>query len=134
MKRTVAVVIVLSLSLSGCAQITHLKELLTIKRYSDNKDMQDQIVWQENDQFEELLGAIANNEIEQYRDKQSFVDHFGDPVLISQVERKGKPVECWLYRYPVRYFGSKVYCYFDSSDKLIEWEVIEAEQEGGANE
>ena len=53
--------VILLFSLTGCAKIAHLPQLLTLKAIGDNKELQKQYVKRENQNFEKLLEAVKNN-------------------------------------------------------------------------
>ncbi|MFH1359514.1 MAG: hypothetical protein ABIJ41_00560 [Candidatus Omnitrophota bacterium] len=112
--------------LSGCAKVSHLQELLTLKTYSDNQGLQDQYVQEQDEKFAKLLGAIKEKRIQDYPSKKSFLKNFGDPIFTKVVNKNNQNVEQWLYRYAQKYFNSpKVYAYFDSSGQLIDWSLEE---------
>ena len=110
---------------AGCAKLAHLQELLTLKELSDERDQQVLYVAQQDKNFEKLLAAIQDHSIVQFTDQKNFLQTFGKPVLTKRIEREGKPLQQWLYRYLTKPFGSpKVYLYFDASGKLLDWEYL----------
>ena len=113
------------LSLCGCAKLAHLQQLLTIKAYSDNKDMQEQFVLKQNERFDKLLEIAQQQGLEGYPTKTSFLKEFGPPVFTRKIIRQNKPLEEWLYRHATEYWdGAKVYLYFDDKDHLEDWEYV----------
>ena len=115
---------------SGCAQLSHLDQLLTLKAISDNRSLQHKFVEDQDKKFTALLAAIKDNSIQKYPDKKRFVKRFGVPIMTQASVCEGKPAELWLYRYAVKYFSSeKVYLYFDAQDKVLAWELIEPEKQ-----
>ena len=114
--------ILLVFLLSGCAKLAHMQELLVLKRYSENKDVQARYVDEQDQKFKELLNVVQNGEIEEYATQKKIQRFFGDPVFVKKITKDEKDLELWLYRYAVRYFDSpKVYLYFDEG-KLYDWE------------
>ena len=113
----------LVLSLTGCAKLAHMQELLRLKDYSDNKEVQAKYVKEQDRKFEQLLAAVRESKIESYQNKKNFLAEFGNPVFSRQVTHAGKTMDMWLYRYTTKYFSSeKVYLYFDQAGKLQDWE------------
>ena len=109
--------------LTGCAKIAHMQELLTLKRYSQNKDIQAEYVKQQDEKFEKLLAEVDNGRIENYGNQKAIKRSFGDPVFIKDTVKDDQDMEMWLYRYAVRYFDSpKVYLYFNEQGELQDWE------------
>lgn len=121
---------IFSLFLVGCAKLAHLQQLLTLKAYSQNQDLQAKHVKAQDQKFEELLEVVKTDSFDQYPDKKSFLKAFGDPVFLKKVVREGIPYDLWLYRYAVQLKGSeKVYLYFDKSGKLHDWKHVAAKQQ-----
>ena len=124
--QTAVVLLICMVSCSGCAKLMHIGELLRIKGYSDNKELQDKCVQKNDENFEFLLTAVKEERMSEYADKKSILKSFGDPILSSVYQENGKTAEKWLYRYAMKYFDSeKVYLYFDEKDKLVKWEYVE---------
>ncbi len=108
--------------LSGCAKLSHLQQLLTLKAYSQDKDRQAAYIEAQDQRFEELLKVVKTDALNQYPDQESFLENFGDPVFVKDVVREGRSYRLWLYRYAKRFFDSdKVYLYFDKNEKLHHW-------------
>lgn len=119
-----------SLFLVGCAKLAHLQQLLTLKAYSQNKDLQAEHVNAQDERFEELLEVVKTDSLDQYPDKRSFLKAFGDPIFLKKVVREDTPLDLWLYRYAAQLKGSeKVYLYFDESGKLHDWKHVAAKQQ-----
>lgn len=110
----------------GCATLSHLEELLTMKALSDNQTQQEEFVLKENERFEKLLDVIKGDRLGEYPNKESFLQAFGEPIFSKERKRQGKKVEEWLYRYAARLFDSdKVYLYFDESGKLVDFDYVQ---------
>ena len=115
---------------SGCAQLSHLDQLLTLKAVSDNRSLQHKFVEDQDKKFTALLAAIKDNSIRKFPDKKRFVKRFGVPIMTQSSVWEGKPCELYVYRYAIKYFSSeKVYLYFDALDKVLAWELIEPEKQ-----
>ena len=123
--RRIIVCLIIVLFLCGCAKLTHLQELLTLKAMSDNRDLQEKYVNKQNASFEKILEAYKNNSLGNYSDKKSIVKAFGEPLLIKEIARDNQNLERWLYRHAVKVNSEKVYLYFDQTGKLIDWEYIQ---------
>ena len=120
---------------SGCAKIRHMQELLTLKSYSDNQEIQHRYVKEQDRKFEELLKVVKGSQLEKFSNQKTFIRKFGNPIFIKEVEKDGRQLEQWLYRYAKRYFDSeKVYVYFDRSRKLIDWRYEEPIRKRGEPE
>ena len=112
----------------GCAKLTHLQELLTLKAYSDEQEGQAEYVKEQDARFEKLLAAVNSGDIENYFTPEQIIKTFGDPVFRREAEREGQVLEVWLYRYAIRFFDSdKVYLYFDDENRLKDWEHVPAQ-------
>lgn len=111
--------------LCGCAKLAHLEQLLTIKSYSDNKDLQEKFVSKQNEDFERLLQLVRAEGLNAYQTKKELCADFGPPVFTREVIHQGQSVEMCLYRYATEYWNSdKVYVYFDQESRLVDWEWV----------
>ena len=119
---------VLLMTLTGCAKLEHLDQLLTIKDYSENKEWQQEQVDEGNKNFDKLLASLAEGNFSQrFPNKKKIKAEFGAPVISRGEERNGKEYEVWLYRYPTRYNDSpKVYFYFDQEGQLKDFVQYQA--------
>jgi len=121
-QKNITYFLLLLLGLSGCAPLEHLDELSVLGDYSREKDNQYRLVKSINDNYDILLKAIAQGRVGDYRDKSSFVNFFGEPILKRDLS---DGTQQWLYRYAVLNTArDKVYVYFDSHDRLIKWEKV----------
>jgi hypothetical protein len=113
---------ILFLSLTGCAKLQHLDQLLTLKSLSKEKDEMGTIISDQNNKFEFLKKVVNDGSIIQYSTKKSALLAFGDPIMVHEVVENEKTLEYWIYRYQQKYFDSdKVYLYFDGNT-LTRWE------------
>ena len=91
--------------------------------YSREKDNQHRIVKSTKDHYDALTKVIAQGRISDYKDKDSFVHSFGEPILKKDMS---DGTERWLYRYAIyRLAKDKVYVYFDRNGKQVKWEKLE---------
>ncbi len=124
--KQIFILLAVILASGGCAKLAHLQELLTLKSMSDNRGEQEKFVDRQNESYKKVLTAYQNNTLNNYPDKKSILKNFGEPLLVRKVTRGGDHLEYWLYRHPVKAFKSdKVYLYFDSTGKLVEWEYVQ---------
>jgi hypothetical protein len=118
-------VLLMVIFLSGCAKVAHLDQLLTIKAYSDNKDLQEKFILQQNQNFKKLLAAVKDGTLEPGTTHRVILKEFGAPILSRLTAADGKDLDVWLYRYATEYFNSeKVYLYFDQEGKLVKWDLV----------
>ncbi|MCR4338110.1 MAG: hypothetical protein NUV91_09935 [Candidatus Omnitrophica bacterium] len=111
--------------LTGCAKIAHMQELLRLKSYSENKDLQAKSVEKQNQNFEKLLAAVQEDPPHQYSTERKFRREFGRPIFIKQKEKDGEIYNIWLYRYSTKFFNAeKVYVSFNQKGKLVSWEHV----------
>jgi len=112
--------------LSGCAKISHLDQLLTLKGLADEQDQMGKQINEQNQKFEMMLSEMKAGTLDQYLNKKKIVGIFGDPIYVKTVKSDDRQMEVWLYRYAVKFFGSeKIYLYFDSDGKLVKSEYFE---------
>ncbi|HNV24013.1 MAG TPA: hypothetical protein PKH98_03905 [Candidatus Omnitrophota bacterium] len=111
--------------LSGCAKMQHLDQLLILKNFSDEQTRLQQYIEQQDKKFEKLLKAIEDRTLVKNMRDQAIVRMYGDPLGKREVEKDGKKMERWNYRYQMKYFESeKVYLYFNEEKRLIGWERV----------
>ena len=118
-----ALLLILLLSLTACAKLSHLPQLLTLKSMSENKDAQKKYVKKENESFEKVLAAFNSDTLSQYPDQAAVLKEFGKPLAQKKVVKDGQEVEKWVYRYSVRSFTpEKVQLFFNEKQELVSWE------------
>ncbi len=128
MKRFSMLVVILLFS-CGCAKLSHLQELLTLKGLSDNQDDLNRYVEKQDKKFDQLLAVVKAWRLNEFSDKKSFLKEFGDPVLTKKLDNG---TEQWLYRYTAKLFGSeKVYLYFDNSGKFVDYKHVTPDSNKG---
>ena len=130
--RRLVLSITLIFLLCGCAKISHLRELMVLKSYSNEKDRQVRYVERQDKKFTRLLKAVQQGELDKCLTKRQALRSFGEPVYSLQTERDGVKLELWLYRYTLEYFDSdKVYLYFGPRSRLYDWEYASSSAADG---
>jgi hypothetical protein len=124
MKRLI-IVILGAIFITGCAKLSHLEQLLTLKGLSDEQARFNKLVEEQDKKFELLVETIHTDDMSRYPNEKSILKKFGDPIYTKNTVRDGRELTFWLYRYATQYFGSeKVYLYFDPTGNLVEWEHL----------
>lgn len=115
------------LLLTGCAKISHLDQLLTLKDLSDEQDRLERHIQTRDEKFEFLVKAVQDGTIGRYKNQKSLRRHFGEPVYTEKITQDGRLLDLWVYRYTTKFFDSpKVQLYLDSSGQLIRWDYLGA--------
>lgn len=122
--------IVLTMSLfifAGCAKISHLDQLLTLKDLSEEQDRLERHIQTQDEKFELLVKAVQDGTIGRSKNQRSLRRHFGEPVYTEKITQDGRLLDLWVYRYTTKFFDSpKVHLYLDSSGQLIRWDYLAA--------
>lgn len=114
--------------ITGCAKISHLDQLLTLKDLSEEQERLHQHIKKQDDRFNALLGAVEDKTMGQYADERKILKNFGEPVYKEEMVQGNQKLNRWTYRYTTRFFDSpKVYLYLDPSGHLLRWELIGGE-------
>jgi hypothetical protein len=133
LEKIIPYVLVMLLSLSGCAFIENIDQLDEMGQYSREKDAQHREVKVIDDHYDALTRAKMPNcsDFEKlghcegpnnYPDEASFVHSFGAPILKKEMS---DGTERWLYRHAIyRLAKDKVYVYFDRNGKQVKWEKL----------
>ena len=104
----------------GCAKLEHMDQLLTLQDLSREKDRMDTYVEAHDKRFKALVEAYQNQTLGRYKNKNRILRKFGEPVYKDQVDKEGRSLDLWVYRYAVKYIDSdKVYLYFDAKGDLV---------------
>jgi len=110
----------------GCAKISHLDQLLTLKGLADEQVQMGKQIDEQDQKFEMMLEEVKAGTLNQYLNKKLIVQEFGEPIYIKSVNKNEQQMEVWLYRYAAEFFGAeKIYLYFDSDENLINSEYME---------
>ncbi len=113
--------------LSGCAKLSNLQELLTLKDLSEDQDRQVKVIERQEGNFQKILKAVEKNDLAQYPGVEEFRNAFGEPVLMQEVRRNGVPLQQWMYCHPTDVLkSSRVYVYFDEDGKRLDWKFVES--------
>lgn len=119
-------------SLSGCATLQHMDELLTLKSVADDQKQIEIYLAKQERGFNRLNDDIKNNRLSKGQLKRSVIAKYSEPVLIKKAEPEAGGIkEILLYRHPASYFKSdRIYLYFDDGNRLVSWELKPAEGYG----
>ncbi len=130
MKRKMMLLCAVFVFSSGCGYLAHMRELLTLKRLSQNQDEQEKFVEETDKHFEELMEAVRSGAIGDYEDQEAVRRAFGEPIYVEELPPGGPAREKWLYRYAVHYDREKVYLFFDGDGGLSDWTLVPAQRGG----
>jgi len=110
--------------LCGCAKITHLNELLTLKGLADNQKQIETYLQKQERGFTKLNDDIKNDRLTKGELKRYIIAKYSEPVLTKEVDDGGGIKEILLYRHPTKYFKSdRIYLYFDAGHRLVSWQL-----------
>lgn len=127
--RKIIMIVLGCAAISGCAKVSHMDQLLTLKGMADEQAGLNRYVEEQNANFDRLLAEVKAGTLEQYGNKREIRRIFGEPIFARSDAESEQKTETWLYRYATQYFGAdKVYLYFDSDGVLVRTEYI-----GGKN-
>jgi len=119
------IIIIIAAQFSGCAVIKNMDKLVILQRVAMDAEEMDKIVDAQIENFKVMLEEIQLGEFDQYKNEESIVAKFGDPIYIVEIKRDSQKHKFYLYRNPVKYFNTdKVYIYFDISGKLVDWQLV----------
>ena len=120
------IILVGCLLFSGCANVRHLDQLLTLKDLADEQAQLNAYVQEQDRNFELMLEEAKAGTLQQYSNKRTIQREFGDPVYARNVMEDDQQWESWLYRYATQYFGvEKIYLYFDLEGNLVKSKYLE---------
>ena len=119
------ILFVVVMAFTGCAKLRHLPRLLTVKRYSKNKDAQAIFVHSQDESFKKISRSIEEEKISAYKNRVEIREAFGNPIFSRLQMVNSEEFDVWLYRPGVDYFPKeKVYLYFDTNGDLKRWERV----------
>ena len=128
MKRFLYVVLVIIL-FAGCSKLAHLSQLLTLKSYSEEQADLDKYVDTQYKNFDLMIKAFKSKEIYKLKNKDAFLEKFGDPIFSRVDIVNGKQEDILLYRKPKAFFNSdKMYIYFDKNGNLLNIQYVPRKQ------
>ncbi|MBN1870185.1 MAG: hypothetical protein JW847_06410 [Candidatus Omnitrophica bacterium] len=115
------------LFLCGCAKVSHLDQLLTLKGLADEQEQLNQYIKAQDRNFERMLEEAKAGTLKSYSNQKKVRKAFGEPVFARNETIESRELEMWLYRYATAYFGGeKIYLYFDLNGDLVKIQYIEA--------
>jgi len=118
-KKIIPFLLRILLATSGCAKLAHIRELITLKNYSDEQASIDAYVQDQDEKFGFLVEEIKSGLVSSRTTEQSFRDAFGDPAIAREEVKEGVPYKVLVYRRVKDFFGGeKVYLYFDQQGVL----------------
>jgi uncharacterized protein YehS (DUF1456 family) len=114
----------LILGITGCAAMSNLDELLTLKSVADSqKDIEIYLKKQE-DGFKKLLDDVKNERLKQGLTKKYIMETYAEPILTKETTQDNAVREILLYRHPTQYFNSdRIYLYLDKNFRLLKWQL-----------
>jgi hypothetical protein len=111
---------------AGCAKVSHLDQLLTLKDLADEQTKLNQYTEERDRSFDRMLKEVKAGTLAQYANKRKVLRTFGEPIFAREIVEGDQTLETWLYRYATKYFGAeKVYLYFDPEGNLVRSEYQE---------
>ncbi len=122
----VFLLVVMAFYMTGCKSLSHVDELLLLKRFSSEQAEIASEVEASDQGFEKLVKTVEAGNLLQYENQFQIKAAFGAPVLTETVTKDDQVFSRWLYRYSTRFFDSpKVYLYFDDSGVLSSWDYVQ---------
>lgn len=121
----ILIILCVAVIFSGCAKLQHLDQLLTLKSVADEQGRMDKFVTDYDGRVEQLFREIKQGNIKKYN-KTSILKSFHEAIEEKTLERDGKKVEIWMYRYSVKYFDSpRAEITFDDKGEIIDAVIID---------
>ena len=125
--RRIMILFIFTCALGGCAKISHMDQLLTLKGVADEQTRIGKFVEAQDRKFDKMVKEAKDGTLDQYINKRKFVRAFGEPVVVTMVQEDDRELESWLYRHAMAYFhAEKIYLYFDADGNLVRSEYQEA--------
>jgi hypothetical protein len=110
--------------LSGCATLTHLDDLLTLKQVADSQADAERYLNAQKAGFRKLKHDIEAGILRAGLTKSKIVQTYSEPILAETPQASSGAKEKLLYREPTKYFHSeRIYLYLDDGHKLLRWEI-----------
>ena len=114
---------------AGCMQLKmlpHLDQAMTLQALSKDGDAQHKFVVETDRNFDAFQEAMRSGAIKKYKTSTQITKAFGLPITAKVVEKDGKLLHRWLYRYALQKTGpQKIYIYFNADGQLMDWEYID---------
>lgn len=125
--RRIMTLFILTCALGGCAKVSHMDQLLTLKGVADEQTRIKKFVDEQDRRFDKMVEEAKAGTLDQYINKREFMRTFGKPVFVTMVKEEDRELEAWLYRHATEYFhADKIYLYFDADGNLVRSEYQEA--------
>ena len=110
----------------GCAKVSHMEQLLTLKAAADEQSQIATNVDERDRKFDLMVAEAKAGTLDQYGNKRKIERVFGKPVYARKAAWGGPEAESWLYRYATEYFqADKIYLYFNTDGNLVRSEFLE---------
>lgn len=107
----------------GCAKLSHLDQLLTLKAVSEEQQSLGTYVRLKDERFERLLTKVCSGDFPINRTKAEIAAEFGAPIYVEAREDSSETAERWIYRRQTRYFETpRVSLDFNREGHLIAYE------------
>jgi hypothetical protein len=109
--------------LSGCAYLTHLKEVIFLKDLESNQKQMQAALDKEEELYSKLKADIDSGTLKKLTKKRAIVHLYGEPVLCQPPETQDGIKEVCIYRKPTGgLFGAVILLNFDAQDRLCSWQ------------
>ncbi|MDP2923591.1 MAG: hypothetical protein Q8O30_07750 [Candidatus Omnitrophota bacterium] len=119
-----ALILFFVFGVSGCATLSHMDELLTLKSVADSQNDIERYLAKQEKGFNKLLSDIKNNRLKVGITKKYIITTYSEPILVKSSDKDQTRGEILLYRHPTNYFKSdRIYLYIDENNRLIIWEL-----------
>ncbi|MFC1570754.1 hypothetical protein ACFL4E_03115 [Candidatus Omnitrophota bacterium] len=105
---------------------TGIKSLMT---FAKDRNAMIKEYGRETANYKEIKSAVDNGHLEVGDDAQKIAKRYGDPVVV--VPESEGDITRWVYKPgDETYFkGSKVYLFFDQTERLMDWQEVNKSQE-----
>ncbi len=105
---------------------TGVKSLMT---FAKDRDAMIKEYGEETSDYGKIKSAIDNGHLEVGEEAERIAKKYGDPIVA--IEESGGDIVRWVYKPgDETYFkGSKVYLFFDQTERLMDWQEINKPQE-----
>jgi hypothetical protein len=110
--------------LAGCVTEYQTKEIVHLKRLSDNRAEMDRFIDIQEKGFARLQDDFNGNRLTAGTPKDSIISRYAEPVYCKAAEGLSSGEIC-LYRRPTEYFSPNViFLYFNKDQQLESWESL----------
>jgi len=117
----IAIICFFILASSGCAIISHKKQIRVLRDLSDSQTRINRFLKEQEQGFGRLKEDIAHNRLKEGISKNTAVLRYSGPIYCRKVPDALAEEMC-LYRHPTEYFNTdSAELYFDAKEKLVSW-------------